>query len=117
MATLTNSEFTRSTAIVPASRPRLSMPLSPAVEMIMVATRPAAVSARLLDRIAGPQHDVRADSLINDNSITTTIDIPVQLGSRKPCGDVDDLGAPAAMYGKQGAFVTSLGDRPPSPPV
>ena len=117
MATLTRSEFSRSTVIVPASRPRLSMPLPPAVEMIMVAERPAAVCTRLLDRIAGSRHDVRTDLLINDNFITTTTtDTAVRLGSRKPCGDVDDLGA-KAMYGQQGAFVTSLGDRPPSPPV
>ena len=117
MATLTRSDSTRSTVIVPASRPRLSMPLSPAVEMIMVAERPYAVSAALRDRLAGSRHDVRAD-LINDKfTTTTTIDIAVQLGSRKPCGDVDDQGARVMFGNTTGAFVTSLGDRPPSPPV
>jgi hypothetical protein len=116
MATLMFSETTRSTEFVPASSPRLSMPLSPAVEMIMAAERSYAVSADLRDRLADSRHDVRAD-LINDNSTTTMIDIAVQLGSRKPCGDVDDQGARAMFGNTTGAFVTSLGDRPPSPPV
>jgi hypothetical protein len=85
--------------------------------MIMVAERPYAVSAALRDRLAGSRHDVRAD-LINDKftTTTTTIDIAVQLGSRKPCGDVDDQGARVMFGNTTGAFVTSLGDRPPSPP-
>jgi hypothetical protein len=87
--------------------------------MIMVAGRSYAASAALRDRLAGSRHDVRSD-LINDKfttTTTTTIDIAVQLGSRKPCGDVDDQGARVMFGNTTGAFVTSLGDRPPSPPV
>jgi hypothetical protein len=128
MATLTSSTFTRSTRIVAASRPRLTMPLSRALEGILVSggntvvsTRPAVPThaAPSLLAVSGSSAKTYPSAVTgavkghNHKSITTT-DAVALLDSRKPCGAVDDQGAGMS---RKGAFVISLGSRPPSPPV
>ncbi|QDP96456.1 hypothetical protein FOE78_11560 [Microlunatus elymi] len=113
MATLTRSISTRSTVIIPASRPRLTMSLSRALGTIMPAGGRYSASVRPTAGIALHQDLL---SQINDHKSITT-DVTVQLDSSKPCAAVIDQGAQGMSRNAKGAFVTSLGSRPPSPPV
>jgi len=129
MATLTIDEITRSTRIDPASRPRLSMPLSAARDALIVSGRRLALTGQVpgtkyaLSASYGPSDDLQQHgspaALINDNNSInpSTTDIAARLGTRKSCGDVNDEGVKAIKFYGMGAFVLRLGSRPPSPPV
>ncbi|SDR88460.1 hypothetical protein SAMN04489812_0204 [Microlunatus soli] len=142
MATLTSSSFTRSTTIAIASRPRLTMSLPRALESIVASgVRTAAPTGIALSeqtvmvgtsaQSSQPSRTIGSGSVMSDpskavqvaatgavkghnhNSITS-YDAVALLDSRKPCGVVDGQGAGIS---RKGAFVISLGSRPPSPPV
>ena len=108
MATLTLASSTRSTVIIP-SRPRQSMSLSHARDMIMLADGRYAASARPVGDSA--IHQDLQQQITDHKSITT------DLAVRTSCGLVLDMGAQGMSRNATGAFVTSLGSRPPSPPV
>lgn len=108
MATLICNQITRTTA----SRPGIAMPLSAALggampsDWLVFGAHPRPVK----------QPDVPPALLISDSSIT--IDRSVSPESRKSCGNGASTKGALGMYAAQGAFITtSLGSRPPSPPV
>lgn len=120
MATLILSTTARSTTTAPGtiasntigltSRPRLTMPLSRALETIVASGAHKASSHHYAASTTSAL--TCADAGCNHKSATND-DIAL-LDSRKSCGVVDDRGAGMS---RQDAFVISLGSRPPSPPL
>lgn len=107
MGSLIDSQSTRST-VLEASRPRLTMLPSAALEVFTIADRSQAVPA-----CSSVQQ--RSELLISNLSTTNPVGLRFD-GSSMPFGVADTKGAQGA-YAMDARIKTRLGYRPPSPPV
>jgi hypothetical protein len=110
MAILMQSSSTSADVVRPASQSQLSM--SSEAARVMRSDLPTIVLAGRAD--AYPPAVAGVQPADRNNSITS-IDLTVACDSRLR-GVVDGKGA-IGSSAEHGAFVTSLGSRPPSPPV
>lgn len=115
MATLTqiSDQTTRSTRIDSVSRPRLSMSLSAARDAVVVLRRRRAV----LQGVPGAQYALAALCGPSNGLSQPGIRLAVAINQSKSIKSTTDEGRTAVDHDGMGAFVTSLGSKPPSPPV
>lgn len=123
MATLTLSEITRSTRTDLVSRPRpamASLALSAARDEVIVSGRRRGVVSALsghpyaLVAPCGPSN--RLSQCGNHVDIQVDVRPAAVINQSKSIQSIDQ-GFDAVKHDGMGAFVTSLGSRPPSPPV
>lgn len=109
MATLTPDETTRSTRIDSVSR----LSLSAARDAVIVSGRRRAV----LQGVPGAQYALAAPCGPSNGLSQPDIRLAVAINQSKSIKSTTDEGRTAVDHNGMGAFVTSLGSRPPSPPV
>lgn len=117
MATLTPDETTRSTRIDSVSRLSLS-----AARDAVIALRRAqdSVSGRrraVLQGVPGAQYALAAPCGPSNGLSQPDIRLAAAINQSKSIKSTTDEGRTAVDHNGMGAFVTSLGSRPPSPPV
>ena len=109
MATLTPDETTRSTRIDSVSR----LSLSAARDAVIVSGRRRAV----LQGVPGAQYALAAPCGPSNGLSQPDIRLAAAINQSKSIKSTTDEGRTAVDHNGMGAFVTSLGSRPPSPPV
>lgn len=112
MATLT-LETSRSTRIDLVSRPRLAMALSAARDSVIVSGRRRAV----IGCVAGQQYAPAAPCGPSNGLSQPDLGLAAVINQSKSIKSTTDEGRTAVNHDGMGAFVISLGSRPPSPPV
>lgn len=117
MATLTldeiSRETTRTTRIGSVTRPRPAMSLSAARDAVIVSGRRRAV----LQGVPGAQYALAAPCGPSNGLSQPDIRLAAVINQSKSIKSTTDEGRTVVDHDGMGAFVTSLGSRPPSPPV
>lgn len=112
MATLTLNETARSTRIDLVSRPQLSMSLSAARDAVIISGRQTAVLG-----VAGEQYAPAAPCGPSNGLSQPDIRPAAVINQSKSIKSTTDEGIAVLNHDGMGVFATSLGSRPPSPPV